>query len=249
MMLQIQQLLLTGLNNYYMKKYITILIFLISTISLYSQKQFIETSESELTLSCGTNSIFEILLKNNITLYLNGISGSKSITIWLVQDYIGGRTVKFSNQFTFTSLNNDSVIINANAVTVLEFKLNNNRVYCSYNSTAKGISGEDIVIDGLSVDQILIHKGIIFDNMLSIESASTIIPTKLIFHVTGTTQINTISVSGFTAQGNTRIIYIVPDAIFTFGTSGNIAIASTAVVKKMYTMVYDAINEKWYPSY
>ena len=124
-----------------MKKYLILLTFLLSTISLYSQKQFIETYGSELTLNCSNTLIFEILLRGNVTLSLSNTSGSKSITIWLVQDNIGSRTVSFSNQFTFTTLNTDSVTITANATTVLGFNINNNKTYCSYSSVSKGGSG------------------------------------------------------------------------------------------------------------
>jgi hypothetical protein len=131
-----------------MKKYIILLIILFSTISLYSQKQFIETYGSEVTLNCSSSSIFEILLRGNVTLSLSNTSGSKSITIWLVQDNIGSRTVHFSNQFTFTTLNTDSVTAAANATTVLEFNINNNKVYCSYSSISEsgGISDSTNII-------------------------------------------------------------------------------------------------------
>lgn len=78
----------------------------------------------------------------------------------------------------------------------------------------------------------------------NVSSASTITPSSAIFHVTGTTTINTINLpwTGFTGS-----IYIIPDGVFATGTSGNIQIASTAVVSKQLIMTYD--GTKWYPSY
>ena len=81
---------------------------------------------------------------------------------------------------------------------------------------------------------------------ISVASASSITPTGQIFHVTGTTAINTIILpSGFVSGP----LVIIPDGVFTTSTSGNIAIATTAVVSKAITMTYDTITSKWYPSY
>jgi len=80
----------------------------------------------------------------------------------------------------------------------------------------------------------------------AVSSAGTITPTGQFFHVTGTTQINTISVPFTGFIGSIRII---PDGVFTTGTSGNIALASTAVVGKVLEMTYDGSIQKWYPSY
>jgi hypothetical protein len=84
----------------------------------------------------------------------------------------------------------------------------------------------------------------------AIASATTIAPTNQFFHVTGTTAIATITapaactVSGFMCQ-----LTIIPDGLWTTTTSGNIAIASTAVVGKAEIMTYDPAASKWYPSY
>jgi len=78
----------------------------------------------------------------------------------------------------------------------------------------------------------------------AVASATTITPTGMIFHVTGTTAIATINLP-FT--GFTGTITIIPDGAFTTTTAGNIALASTAVVSKALTMTYD--GTKWYPSY
>jgi hypothetical protein len=77
-----------------------------------------------------------------------------------------------------------------------------------------------------------------------VSSASTITPTSLIFHVSGTTTISTINIpfTGWTGQ-----ITIIPDGLFLTTTGGNIAIASSAIVNKALIMTFD--GTKWYPSY
>lgn len=84
----------------------------------------------------------------------------------------------------------------------------------------------------------------------AIASASTIAPTALTTHITGTTAINTITPPTVLAQtGGGGCFYLIPDAAFTTGTSGNIAIASTAVVGRLMIMCYDNATTKWYPNY
>ncbi len=78
----------------------------------------------------------------------------------------------------------------------------------------------------------------------AVASAATITPTGMIFHVTGTTAITTINLpyAGFTGS-----ITIIPDAAFTTGTAGNIAVTTNAAISKAITFTYD--GTKWYPSY
>jgi hypothetical protein len=78
----------------------------------------------------------------------------------------------------------------------------------------------------------------------NVSSGSTITPTSGAFHVTGTTAINTINLP---YTGWTGHIVIIPDDLFTTGTSGNIGLASTAVVGKALIMTYD--GTKWWPNY
>jgi hypothetical protein len=44
-------------------------------------------------------------------------------------------------------------------------------------------------------------------------------------------------------------LVLIPDGAWTTATTGNIALASTAVVSKAITMCYDNGTTKWYPSY
>ena len=81
----------------------------------------------------------------------------------------------------------------------------------------------------------------------TIASAATIQPLAPITFVSGTTTINTITApSEFVGGGQ---ITLIPTALWSTGTSGNIAIATTGVVSKALIMTYDATTAKWYPSY
>lgn len=82
----------------------------------------------------------------------------------------------------------------------------------------------------------------------SVASNSTITPTGYVFHVTGANAINTINIP-YTNTKFSGSIIIIPDGAYTLGTTGNIAIASTAVVGKLQTLIYDDSTSKWYPSY
>lgn len=81
----------------------------------------------------------------------------------------------------------------------------------------------------------------------AVASADTIAATGPIFHVTGSTQINTITAPLGCTSGCT--ITIIPDGVFTTGVTGNIALASMSVVSKALILTYDAGTSKWYPSY
>lgn len=81
-------------------------------------------------------------------------------------------------------------------------------------------------------------------------SAATIAPTAPLTHVNGTTQINWITVPAqFAQRGFGGCLRLIPDSPFTTGTSGNIAIVTTAVVSRTLEMCYDSATAKWYPSY
>ena len=81
----------------------------------------------------------------------------------------------------------------------------------------------------------------------TIASAATIQPLNPIVFVSGTTTINTITVPAEFVGGGQ--ITIIPTGLWSTGTSGNIALATTAVVSKALIMFYDAVTAKWYPSY
>jgi hypothetical protein len=82
----------------------------------------------------------------------------------------------------------------------------------------------------------------------TIASAATIAPTAYITFISGTTTINTITAPAPLTSGGGQIT-LIPTGIFSTGTSGNIALASTAIVGKALIMTYDSTTVKWYPSY
>lgn len=77
-------------------------------------------------------------------------------------------------------------------------------------------------------------------------AAGLITPSGPLFHVTGTAAITGFNIPLGFAYGSFTII---PDGVFTTTTANNIAIASTAVVGKPLTFVYDPNTTKLYPSY
>lgn len=82
-------------------------------------------------------------------------------------------------------------------------------------------------------------------------AANTIQPTAYMHHV-GAGLIKSIDAAGGLAglNGNPlpfRCVLLVPDAAFTTGTTGNIAVALTAVVGQAITFCYDPVTAKWYP--
>ena len=84
----------------------------------------------------------------------------------------------------------------------------------------------------------------------ALASAATIAPTSPMHHVTGTSQITTITApANFTVSGMGGCVVLIPDGTWTTGTTGNIALASTATVSRAITMCYDNGASKWYPSY
>jgi len=84
-------------------------------------------------------------------------------------------------------------------------------------------------------------------NGTTVTAAATIIPSGPQFHVNGTTAI--VNITAPTECTSGCEITIIPDAIFTTTTAGNIALATTAVVNKALRMLYDATTVKWVPSY
>lgn len=78
-----------------------------------------------------------------------------------------------------------------------------------------------------------------------IASAATIAPTAGVAHISGTVAIATITVPP--GCNPTCTLSLVPDGLFTTTATGNISLASTAVVNKVLIMVWD--GTKWNPSY
>jgi len=85
----------------------------------------------------------------------------------------------------------------------------------------------------------------------TVASDASIEPTGRVFHVSGTSAIGTIQTALTMGSSPAQIhdITMIPDDIFTWNTSSNIAVVGTAVVGKPVRFMYDASTSKWYPSY
>ena len=83
----------------------------------------------------------------------------------------------------------------------------------------------------------------------AISSAATIAPAYGVTHITGTASITTITPPANCITGTSCQITLIPDGIWATNTSGNIALASTAVVSRPLILIYDFGASKWYPSY
>jgi hypothetical protein len=81
----------------------------------------------------------------------------------------------------------------------------------------------------------------------TIASAATITPITPVAFVSGTTTINTITPPAEMVGGGS--ITLIPTGLWSTGTSGNIALATTGVVSKALILTYDKVTDKWYPSY
>lgn len=82
---------------------------------------------------------------------------------------------------------------------------------------------------------------------VALASAATIAPRAYVTHVTGTTAINTVTVPPGLMNGGE--IKLIPDALWSTTTAGNLAVATTAVIGKLLILTYDANTGKFYPSY
>jgi hypothetical protein len=82
----------------------------------------------------------------------------------------------------------------------------------------------------------------------AVASASTIAPIGHVTHVTGTTNVVTVTPPPFCPTNGCQIT-LIPDGLWSTTNAGNLAIASTGVVSKALILTYDAGTSKWYPSY
>ncbi len=77
-------------------------------------------------------------------------------------------------------------------------------------------------------------------------AAGAVTPSGPLFHITGTEAITGFTIPvGFTGGSFT----VIPDAIFTWTSAGNIALAGTAVVNRSLTFTWDSNAGKFTPSY
>jgi hypothetical protein len=84
----------------------------------------------------------------------------------------------------------------------------------------------------------------------TLASGNTIAPQQVINSISGTAVIKTITVPAMIQAMGGGVIYLLPTAIWTWDTTGNIAVAGTAVVGRAVTFVWDGwVTSKWHPSY
>ena len=102
-----------------------------------------------------------------------------------------------------------------------------------------------IQADGALVGNQDIFKG----DLPTIASANTIAPLSAACYVSGTTTIKTITpTTTMTAQGS-GVIILNPTGLWITDTTGNIALATVAIINRPLTLLYSAAAAKWYPSY
>lgn len=82
----------------------------------------------------------------------------------------------------------------------------------------------------------------------TIASSNTIAPTKPITFISGVTVLKTITAPSPISAGGGQIT-LIPTGLWSTDLTGNIALATTAVVNKALIMTYDTTTGKWYPSY
>lgn len=122
-----------------------------------------------------------------------------------------------------------------------------------FNNANATSTGDIVDYQNQGTNQVgLTVQGIEFHRVgTAVTAAATIAPTSPSFHITGTTQITTITppTTCTTAAESGCILYAIPDALGSLGTGGNIIKASTFVVGQLMILIYDQAQAKWYPSY
>ena len=86
-------------------------------------------------------------------------------------------------------------------------------------------------------------------DLATISSANTIAPTTAAANVSGTTTIKTITPTAQMTGAGSGVIILVPTGLWITDITGNIALATVAVLNKPLTLLYSVATGKWYPSY
>jgi hypothetical protein len=174
----------------------------------------------------------------------------------------GAITVMFEQgPFGFQNDGGSPILSTTQPGTIL-FAVDDQTVSLSSSNGTRPVAGRLRELDSTSVGGPVVvdvskHVGSAINTQMSaypevlgtaIASAATIAPTAPVTHVTGTTQITTITPPP-SFGGGAGTIGLIPDGLWTTGTSGNIALASTAVVSKVLWLTYDPVLAKWFPSY
>ena len=171
----------------------------------------------------------------------NGYTGSQGVT---GLGFTGSRGFTGSIGFTgssgsgYTGSAGSFPTSTSNALTI-----SNSTTNTSTNAGALVVTGGVGIGSGLVVN--LIARG---SWSPTITSTSTISPTYAINFVSGSATINTIVAPSPILYSSGQIT-LIPTGLWTISTSGNVALASTAIVNKALIMTFDGGTNKWYPSY
>lgn len=235
-------------------------------------------SHCAVATGCGTNQMERYDTFSPPT--ASGVSGTRyltcnqqiaspyKLTCGLVADTVGlgvpssspgGGTI---NDNTQVLLNKDSVTINGKSST----NPANDRIVVSATNGVQLFATDNKIDIGATMPTtaghyVQLHSGwpgeMYFNTIwatifgANVASATSITPTGVIFHLTGTTAVSTISVPNatFNVGGYGGTIYIICDSACVFSNANNLATSFTGVPKTAYAFHYDNAASKWYPSW
>lgn len=185
-------------------------------------------------------------------------SNNDDVDIWIKKN---GTNVPYTNSFVTLTGNNGKLIaawnflLSVNANDYVQFywhsdDLNASMQHIDAQTDPTRPDTPSIILTAQMVTYVQ-SAGSALEIGSNIASAATIAPIKPVTHITGTTTVSTITVPTALSGGAGRggCLTLIPDGLWSTDTSGNIALATTAVVNKALTMCYDGGTSKWYPSY
>lgn len=122
--------------------------------------------------------------------------------------------------------------------------------YKYFGTTVLTLSNGSFDLNAMDLRLYAGYKFVVGGTIPTYASAATIGPiNSVVAFVSGTSAIDTITSAISSGSSTAQIVHLMPTAAWTWTTAGNIAVAGTAVVGKLLTMVYSKATDKWYPSY
>lgn len=122
--------------------------------------------------------------------------------------------------------------------------------YKFFGTTALSLSSGSLDLNAMNFRMWAGYRFVVGGTIPTYASAATIGPiNSVVAFVSGTSAIDTITSAISSGSSTAQIVHLMPTAAWTWTTAGNIAVAGTAVVGKLLTMVYSKATDKWYPSY
>ena len=215
--------------------------------SAFGYQALYTNSTSQFNTACGNQALYLCVGSQNAVLgqaaLYSSTSGSRLTAIGFQAGYGTGTNAN-------TTGSNNTYL---GYQTVGSANNNTNEMVIGYQ--AVGLGSNTTVIGNSSTTATYLYGSIVQNAPIAtsaaaptIASSATIAPTAAITFISGTTTINTITApSPLSAAGGQ--ITLIPTGLWSTGTSGNIALATTAVVGKALILFYDATTTKWYPSY